>query len=139
MNKWLGMGRLTAAPEVKYVPATPSDMCVASFTLAVDRRFKRDGEDTADFIRCKAFGKCAEFIEKYMDKGKKISVVGHIQTGSYTNKEGVKVYTTEIVLDEYPEFCESKKYADDEFHKYGNANSEPSDDFSAVEDDLPFA
>ena len=82
-------------------------MAIASFTLAVDRKFKKDGEQSADFINCKAFGKTAEVIEKYVVKGTKIAVVGHIQTGSYTNKDGQKVYTTDVVIDEL-EFCESR-------------------------------
>ena len=80
---------------------------MARYTLAVDRRFKRDGDATADFIPCVAFGKQAEFAEKYLRQGMKIAVVGRIQTGSYTNKDGVKVYTTDVVVEEQ-EFVESK-------------------------------
>ena len=82
-------------------------VAVAKYSLAVDRRFKREGEATADFINCVAFGKQGEFAEKYLKKGTKIAVVGRIQTGSYTNNEGRKVYTTDIVVEEH-EFCESK-------------------------------
>ena len=103
MNKVILCGRLTKDPEVRQGNST-----VARYTLAVDRRFKKDGEPDADFINCIAFGKNAEFVEKYLNKGTKIAVVGRIQTGSYTNKEGQKVYTTDIVVEEH-EFVESKK------------------------------
>lgn len=106
MNKWNGTGRLTRDPEVRYTQGN-KPMCIARYTLAVDRRFKREGEPTADFINCIAFGKNGEFVEKYVKKGVKLAVSGHIQTGSYTNRENKKVYTTDIVVDEQ-EFCESK-------------------------------
>ena len=106
MNKVILMGRLTRDPEVRYGGANNS--AVARFSLAVDRRFKREGdEQTADFINCVAFGKTAEFLEKYARKGTKFVVEGRIQTGSYTNKEGQKVYTTDVVC-ENVEFAESK-------------------------------
>jgi single-strand DNA-binding protein len=82
-------------------------MAIASFTLAVDRKFKKDGEQSADFINCKAFAKIAEVIEKYVTKGTKIAIVGRIQTGSYTNKDGQKVYTTDVMIEDL-EFCESR-------------------------------
>ena len=100
------MGRLTRDPEIRYGGAD-SSMAVARYTLAVDRRFRRDGEQTADFINCVSFGKNAEFTEKYLRKGTKICVTGRIQTGSYTNREGQKVYTTDIVVEEQ-EFAESR-------------------------------
>jgi len=107
MNKVVLMGRLTRDPEVRYSSGENSS-ANASFTLAVDRRFKRQGEDQqADFIRCVAFGKQAEFVEKYIKKGTKIVVVGRIQTGSYTNKDGQRVYTTDVIAEEI-EFAESK-------------------------------
>lgn len=107
MNKVVLMGRLTRDPEVRYSQGD-SSLAIARYTLAVDRRFKRDGdEQTADFINCVAFGKAAELAEKYYHKGIKIAVSGRIQTGSYTNKDGVKVYTTEVVVEEQ-EFAESK-------------------------------
>lgn len=107
MNKVVLMGRLTRDPEVRYSQGD-SSLAIARYTLAVDRRFKRDGdEQTADFINCVSFGKSAEFAEKYYHKGIKIAVSGRIQTGSYTNKDGVKVYTTEVVVEEQ-EFAESK-------------------------------
>lgn len=106
MNKVILMGRLTRDPEVRYSTGENA-MAVARYSLAVDRRFKRDGEPSADFINCVAFGKAGEFAEKYLQKGTKITVAGRIQTGSYTNKDGVKVYTTDIVVEEQ-EFAESK-------------------------------
>lgn len=106
MNKAILMGRLTRDPEVRYTNGD-KPMAIARYTLAVDRRFKRDGQDGADFIPCVAFGKGGEFVEKYCKKGTKLAVTGRIQTGSYTNKEGQKVYTTEIVVEEQ-EFAESK-------------------------------
>ena len=107
MNKAILMGRLTRDPEVRYTQGE-SQMAIARYTLAVDRRFNRSGdENTADFIQCVSFGKAAEFAERYYHKGTKIAVTGRIQTGSYTNKDGVKVYTTEVVVEEQ-EFAESK-------------------------------
>lgn len=107
MNKVILMGRLTRDPEVRYSQGENS-LAIARYTLAVDRRFNRNNEEqTADFISCVAFGKAGEFAEKYLHKGTKIAVVGRIQTGSYTNKDGVKVYTTEVVVEEQ-EFAESK-------------------------------
>lgn len=106
MNKVILMGRLTRDPEVRYSQGENAT-AVARYTLAVDRRFKRDEDQTADFISCVAFGKAGEFAEKWLHKGTKITIVGRIQTGSYTNKEGVKVYTTDVVVEEQ-EFAESK-------------------------------
>ena len=106
MNKTILMGRLTRDPEVRY-SAGENAMAIARFTLAVNRRFRRDGEQNADFISCVAFGKTAEFIEKYITQGRQICISGRIQTGSYTNKDGQKVYTTEVVV-ENQEFAESK-------------------------------
>lgn len=106
MNKTILMGRLTREPEVRY-SASDSGLAIARFTLAVNRRFHKDGEPAADFISCVAFGKNAEFIEKYIGKGRQICICGRIQTGSYTNKDGQKVYTTEVVADEV-EFADSK-------------------------------
>ena len=109
MNKAILMGRLTRDPDVRYSQGE-NPMAIARYTLAVDRRFKRDGEQNADFINCLAFGRSAEFAEKYFKQGTKIAVSGRIQTGSYTNREGVKVYTTEVVIEEQ-EFAESKAAA----------------------------
>ena len=109
MNKVILMGRLTRDPEVRY-GAGENSTAVARYTLAVDRRFKRDGEQNADFIGCVAFGRNAEFAEKYLRQGTKIVLTGRIQTGSYTNRDGQKVYTTDIVVEEQ-EFAESKSAA----------------------------
>ena len=109
MNKVILMGRLTRDPEVRYSQGERS-MAIARYTLAVDRRGRRgqDGNDqTADFINCVAFGRQGEFAEKYLKQGTKIVISGRIQTGSYTNRDGVKVYTTDVVVDEV-EFAESK-------------------------------
>ena len=107
MNKVILMGRLTRDPEIRYANNANST-CIANYTLAVDRRFKRQGdEQTADFIQCVAMGKGGEFAEKYLHQGTKVLVTGRIQTGSYTNRDGQKVYTTDIMIEEQ-EFCESK-------------------------------
>lgn len=103
MNKWAGIGRLFKDVETRY----SGEMAISRYGLAVDRRIKREGEPDADFINCVAFGKQGEFAEKYLRKGMKIAVTGRIQTGSYTNKDGQKVYTTDIVVEEH-DFCESK-------------------------------
>lgn len=141
MNKVVLIGRLVREPEVRYSQGEKA-MAIARYTLAVDRKFKRDGEPEADFIPCIAFGKLAEFAEKYLTKGVKIAVTGRIQTGSYINKEGNRIYTTDVIVEEQ-EFCESKK-ANGESNQatpspYGNA---PTDGFISVpdgiEDELPF-
>ena len=109
MNKVILMGRLTRDPEVRYSQGD-SSMAIARYSLAVDRRGRgssQDGDQTADFINIVAFGKAGEFAEKYLHKGTKVLVTGRIQTGSYTNKDGVKVYTTDIVAEDQ-EFAESK-------------------------------
>ena len=106
MNKVILMGRLTRDPEVRYSKGQ-NPTAVARYTLAVERRFKRDGEQSADFINCVVFGKSAEFAERYFRQGMRVTVCGRIQTGSYTNKDGVKVYTTDVLVEEQ-EFAESK-------------------------------
>ena len=111
MNKVILMGRLTRDPEVRYSQGENSS-AVARYTLAVDRRFKREGSDqTADFIGCVAFGYQAEFAEKYLRQGLKVVLTGRIQTGSYTNRDGQKVYTTDVVAEDL-EFAESKAASD---------------------------
>ena len=129
MNQVVLMGRLTKDPDVRY-SSGDNHTCVARYTLAVDRRFKKDGEQSADFISCVAFGKTGEFAEKYAAKGKKFAVSGRIQTGSYKNKEGQTVYTTDVVVSDM-EFAESKG-AD------GNSPKEesPDDGFETVPDDI---
>ena len=107
MNKVILMGRLTRDPEVRYSQGENA-LAIARYTLAVDRRAaRREGEPTADFINCVAFGRSAEFAERYLRQGTKIVVSGRIQTGSYTNRDGQKVYTTEVVVEE-SEFADSK-------------------------------
>ncbi len=114
MNKVILMGRLTREPDVRYSQNSDGSMAVARYTLAVDRRRARtnsDGaEQTADFISCVAFGRQGEFAEKYLHQGTKIAITGRIQTGSYTNKDGQRVYTTDVVVEEQ-EFAESKSSA----------------------------
>lgn len=149
MNKVILMGRLTRDPEVRYSQGA-SPMAIARYTLAVDRRFNRSNdENTADFIPCVAFGKAGEFAEKYFRKGTKIAVSGRIQTGSYTNKDGVKVYTTEVIVDDQ-EFAESKNSASNAGGGFdsGSSNQQSaapmsaSDDFmnipDGIDEELPF-
>lgn len=125
MNKVILMGRLTRDPEIRYSQGENST-CVATFSLAVDRRFARqnqDGGQTADFINCVAFGKLGEHVEKYYRKGLKTVLTGRIQTRNYTNREGVKVYVTEVVAEEL-EFAESKNAsASSGGGNYGGGNS----------------
>lgn len=138
MNKVILMGRLTRDPEVRM----SGDTAVARFSLAVDRRFKKDGEQTADFINCVAFGKIGEFIEKYGRKGTKFVVEGRIQTGSYTNKDGQKVYTTDVVVEQV-EFAESKSSADgNTTNNTANSNAPTDTSFmdipDSIDEELPF-
>lgn len=121
MNRVILMGRLTRDPEVRYSQGENAT-AVARYTLAVDRRFSRNNDgQTADFINCVAFGRAGEFAEKYLHKGTKIAVTGRIQTGSYTNKDGVRVYTTDVVVEDH-EFAESKNVA-----QSGNGGYAPAD------------
>lgn len=140
MNKVILMGRIVRDPEVRYSTGENAT-AIARYSLAVDRRFKRDGEPTADFINCVVFGKGAEFAEKYLQKGTKIAVVGRIQTGSYTNKDGVKVYTTDVVVEEQ-EFAESKAASESHETKPATNQNRGSEDFMNVpdgdEEELPF-
>lgn len=143
MNKVILMGRLTRDPEVRYTTGQ-NIMAVARYALAVPRKFKREGERDADFIECVAFGKAAEFAEKYFHKGIKIAITGRIQTGSYVNKEGRKVYTTDVVIEEQ-EFAESKTASQgdgDGYQKSGSNNSTSGDGFMNIPDgfdeELPF-
>lgn len=122
MNKVILMGRLTRDPDIRYSTGE-SATAVARYTLAVDRRFRREGNDqTADFIGCVAFGRSAEFAEKYLRQGIKIVVTGRIQTGSYTNRDGQKVYTTDVVVEDQ-EFAESKGVSDGNRTSYGGGSS----------------
>ena len=147
MNKVILMGRLTRDPEVRYSQGGENSLAIARYTLAVDRRFKRNGDDqTADFIGCVAFGRNAEFAEKYFRQGLKVVVTGRIQTGSYTNKDGQKVYTTDVVVEEQ-EFAESKAAsAENGFHPMEADRPSPSnavgDGFmnipDGIDEELPF-
>lgn len=148
MNKVILMGRLTRDPEIRYAN-NENNTCIANYTLAVDRGFKRQGdEQTADFIRCVAMGKGGEFAEKYLHQGTKIVVEGRIQTGSYTNKDGQKIFTTEVWV-ESQEFAESKAASAQNGNQNAPAPTRPnvaqndSDGFmnipDAIEEELPFA
>ena len=137
------MGRLTKDPDVRYSQGEKAT-AVARYTLAVDRKFKRDGEASADFINCIAFGKNGEFAEKYLRKGTKIVVVGRIQTGSYANKDGQKVYTTDVVIEEH-EFAESKKVSSENSgntNNLSNSFSTDKDGFmnipDGIDEEIPF-
>lgn len=139
MNKVILIGRLTRNPDVRYSTGE-QPTTIARYTIAVDRRVPKEVEQAADFINCVTFGKNAEFVEKYLKQGSKIGVVGRIQTGSYINNEGQKVYTTAVVVEEH-EFCESKGAAGQQNRPEPNTAS--GDDFmtipDGVEDDgLPF-
>ena len=131
MNKVILIGRVVRDADIRYSQGA-NTTCVARYTLAVDRKFKQEGQPTADFINCIAFGKLGEFAEKYLHKGTKIAVTGRIQTGSYTNKDGQKVYTTDVVVEEQ-EFCESKS------SNQSQGNDRPqtsSDDFMSIPNGL---
>jgi len=133
MNKVMLIGRLIKDPDVRYSQGENAS-AVAKYTLAVDKRIKNN-EDTADFIGCVCFGKNAEFAEKYLTKGTKIAVTGRISTGNYTNKEGQKVYTTEVVVEEH-EFCETKKNGNDKYHDNSVPKIVSGDDFMKIEEEL---
>ena len=146
MNKVVLIGRLARDPEVRY-SQNDTSMAIARFSLAVDRRGRSNNQDgqTADFISCVAFGRTAEFIEKYFVKGNRIGVYGHIQTGSYTNKDGARVYTTDVVVDE-AEFVESKGTAPADMGGFSaptqSAPATSGDSFmnipDGIDEDLPF-
>ena len=137
MNKVVLMGRLTKDPDVRYTQAQES-LCIARYTLAVDRRGSKQGEQSADFINVVAFGKAGEFTEKYLHKGTKIVLSGRIQTGSYTNKDGVKVYTTEVVAEDQ-EFAESKKDGVQNTTQGSSSEGEFITIPEGIEEDLPFS
>ncbi len=147
MNKVILMGRLTRDPDVRYSQGT-EPIAIARYTLAVDRRIKREGEQTADFINCIAFGRNGEFAEKYLKKGTKIVATGRIQTGSYTNKDGQKVYTTDVVIEEQ-EFAESKGSAESNREERDRAamqaagHTDAGDGFmnipDGIDEELPFS
>ena len=132
MNKVILIGRLTRDPEVRYSQGA-DPMCIAKYTLAVDRSGKKDGEPNADFINCVAFKEKGEFAEKYLKKGIKVAISGHIQTGSYTNSQGVKVYTTDVIIDSQ-EFVEKKADVSEEQNAVPTGFSDIPDDMA----ELPF-
>ncbi len=146
MNKVILMGRLTRDPEVRYSQGANAT-AVARFSIAVDRRFKREGEPDADFFNCTCFGKQAEFIERYLRKGTKVVVVGRIQNDNYTNKDGQMVYSVRVMVDEI-EFAESKNASSGNEGGYtgGNYNrpapSGAGDGFmnipDGIDEELPF-
>ena len=140
MNKIILMGRLTRDPEVRYSQGE-SSLAIGRFSLAVDRRFKRQGEAEADFFNCTAFGKQAEFVEKYLKQGIKIVITGRIQTGSYTNKDGNKVYTTDVIVEDC-EFAESKNASQSTQPSQPEPSPTDADGFmnipDGLEEELPF-
>ena len=144
MNKVILMGRLTRDPDIRYSGNGEGSMCVAKFTLAVDRRrAAQDGQREADFISCTAFGKQAEFAERYLHQGTKITLSGRIQTGNYTNRDGQKVYTTDVVVEE-SEFAESKAggNAGSTYQPNTNGAVDPEGFMAipdSVDEELPFA
>ena len=139
INKVIIMGRMTKEADIKYTQGE-KPMCIARYTLAVDRRYKKQGEQTADFITCVAFGKTAEFVEKYCHKGTKLAIVGHITTGSYTNRDGQKVFTTEVTVDEQ-EFAESKAASsqNQQTAPTGNNINDYVNAIPGIDESLPFA
>ena len=140
MNKVIMMGRLTRDPEVRYSQGA-NQTAVGRFSIAVDRRFKREGEPEADFFNCTTFGKQAEFVEKYLHKGTKIVVCGRIQNDNYTNKDGQMVYSVRLMVDEI-EFAESKNAANAGAPAENNTAANDSNGFmnipEGIEEDLPF-
>ena len=141
MNKFLATGRFTSDPTIRYAN-NDKQTCIANFTLAINRRFKREGEPDADFIRCVAMGRVGEFVEKYFHKGMKADITAHIQTGNYTDKNGNKIYTTDAIIEEI-DFGESKANTPATNDPADTPTETPADDgFMNVPDDvdeLPFA
>lgn len=141
MNKVILMGRLVRDPEVRYSQGTESTT-VARYTLAVDRKAGTNNQDSADFIPCVAFNRAADFAEKYLHKGTKIVITGHIQTGSYTNKDGVRVYTTDVVVEDQ-EFAESKATNGSSQGTSGSSNGYRTGandfiDMDSIDEEMPF-
>ena len=137
MNKVILLARLSKDPEVRYSQGQNS-MAIATFSVAVNRKFKRDGEPDADFFNCTAFGKQAEFVEKYLKKGTKILLTGRVQNDNYTNKEGQKVYSTRIMAEEI-EFAESKGTADAGTQQPATDNNGYMAIPESIQEELPFA
>lgn len=146
MNKVITVGRLVRDPETRYSGESNS-MAVCRYTLAVDRKFKKDGEPTADFINYVAFGKTAEFAEKYFTRGLRVAVSGRIQTGSYTNRDGQKVYTTDVVVEEH-EIAQSRSEASNQQESNRQPENSPYGEDKdngfmkipdGIDDELPFS
>lgn len=142
MNKAILMGRLCADPDVRYTTGDKT-VCVARYRLAVNRMYSKEGEQQADFISCVAFGKNGEFAEKHLHKGIKIIIAGRIQTGSYTNKDGQRVYTTDVVVENH-EFCESCSQGNAPVNTQPKPEPAPSmDGFidipDGIDEELPFS
>ena len=140
MNKWIGMGRLTRDPEVRY---SQNGSAVANFSVAIDRRYKRDGETTADFFNCTAFGKTGEFVEKYLRKGVKVVIEGELQNNNYEDKNGTKHYSVQIIVNQI-EFAESKgSQTNSNDTAEPEANAPADDGFmnipDGIDEELPFA
>ena len=133
MNKIILMGRLTRDPEVRYI----NDNTIGRYSLAVDRRFKREGQPDADFFNCTVFGKGAEFTEKYLKQGTKIVISGRIEQDNYTDKDGNKVYSWQVIVDEQ-EFAESKKAQEESGSAAPKKESKYVDVSDGITEDLPF-
>ena len=129
MNVAQFIGRLATQPEIRY---TQKQDAVANFRIAVDRKFKKEGQPDCDFFNCTAFGKTAEFIEKYINKGMKVGIVSHIQNDQYTDREGIKRTSTNVYIDSI-EFCEKK-----EMTEIDKEQQRAAEDFMKYEDDMPF-
>ena len=134
------LGRLTKDPEIRYTQGDQGTK-VASFTLAVDRKFKKDGQPSADFIRCKGFGKTAEIVEQYAPKGKQIAITGEIQTGSYQKQDGTTVYTTDIICNQVQLLGSAEQVTKTKQHAQAPAPApQPDPEFEQdeIDDDIPF-
>ena len=136
MNKVILIGRLTKDPEIRYAQGS-EPMAIARFTLAVDRGYKKEGQESADFISCVAFKKPAEFIDKYAYKGMKFAIEGRIQTGSYNNKDGQKVYTTDVIV-EHIEFAEGKREETEKPQVQTSGNDGFMNIPDEIQEELPF-
>lgn len=140
MNKIIMMGRLTRDPEIRYANNANGSYAIARYTLAVDRKFNRE-EQGADFFNCVAFGRMGEFAEKYFKKGTKLVIAGRVQTGSYTNRDNVKIPTFDIVIEEQ-DFAESKNSSGDNGNAFRPAPATSSDGFmnipDGIDEELPF-
>lgn len=138
MNKVILMGRTTRDPEVRYANTSNGSTAIANFSLAVDRRFKREGEPDADFFNCTAFGKTGEVIEKHVVKGTKLLITGRVQNNNYTNREGQQVYSVQVLVDEL-EFAESKNAQSGagSGQQQAPAQKPDADGFMQIPDDLP--